>query len=68
MTEKTKEEITETFRSFFTRHISAEMAYFIQERVGIYNAEYILEGEPEMTFKEMAELLNEKLTTYRGKG
>jgi hypothetical protein len=60
MTEQTKETIVESFRSFFTKHVSVEMVDIIQQRVDIYNAEYLLEGEPEMTFKEMAELLNEK--------
>jgi hypothetical protein len=63
MTEQTRQEIRESFKSFFTKHIRNE----IQDRVDIYNYEYRIDGEPEMTFDEMAGLFIEKLTTYRGK-
>ena len=67
MTEQTRQELRESFKSFFTKHIGNEMIDFIQDRVDIYNYEYRIDGEPEMTFDEMAELFIEKLTTYRGK-
>ena len=67
MTEQTRQELRESFKSFFTKHIGNEMIDFILDRVEIYNHEYRIDGEPEMTFDEMAELLQEKLTTYRGK-
>jgi ribosomal protein S13 len=64
MTELTKKEIIASFQRLHC--ITNETSKDIQEKVDLYN-EYRIEGEPEMTFDEMAELLQEKLTTYRGK-
>lgn len=43
-----------------------EVVDLIEEKTDYYNKFIRLPEEPELTFAEMAELLNEKLTTYRG--
>ena len=64
MTELTKAEIIKSFQKLHC--LTDETARDIQEKVDLYNNQFRLEGEPDMTFVEMAELLQEKLTTYRG--
>jgi hypothetical protein len=69
MTELTKKEIRDSaklFKGKFASAYSGQVIELIQQKVAEYN-EFKLDGEPEMTFDEMAELLQEKLTTYRGK-
>lgn len=70
MTEQMKQEIRKfarECRSDYAKSIYKHFAEFVNGKVEYYNQSIRLEGEPEMTFEEMAELLQEKLTTYRGK-
>lgn len=58
--------ISEYFNEIFLHQLTQETIDFIKSKVRLYNRSKLPE-EPEMTYEEMAELLNEKLTTYRGK-
>jgi len=66
MTEEIRKDISEYFKEIFLYHSTRETIDFINSKVRLYNRSR-LPDEPEMTFDEMAELLQEKLTTYRGK-
>ena len=70
MTEQTKQEIVEYYKGL--REITKDRYFretvsFISKKVAEYNLVHKLDDEPEMTFAEMAELLHEKISTYRGK-
>jgi len=66
MRDEIRKEIVAYLRTMYQSSAITDALELIQNRVRSYNRCKI-EGEPEMTFDEMAELLIEKLTTYRGK-
>jgi hypothetical protein len=66
MTDKIRKSISEYFKEIFLHQSTSEVLDFITSKVRLYNRSRLPE-EPEMTFDEMVELLQEKITTYRGK-
>ena len=66
MTDEIRKEIVAYFRQMYLSSATIDALELIETRVRAYNRCKIV-GEPEMTFDEMAELLHEKITTYRGK-
>ena len=67
MTEQTKQEIRRFCKDYPKDNLGSAFNNFVIGKVIWYNSYCRIEGEPEIEFDEMAELLNEKLTTYRGK-
>jgi len=70
MTENSKQEISafaNKCRDNYKVKFIEQHKQLIDEKVVYYNIIIKLSDEPEMTFDEMADLLIEKLTTYRGK-
>jgi len=70
MTENSKQEISafaKKCRDNYKVKFIEQHKQLIDEKVVYYNSIIKLSDEPEMTFDEMADLLIEKLTTYRGK-
>ena len=63
MTEKTKENIKRFCKDYPKDNLGSAFNNFVIGKVVWYNHYCRIEGEPLMTIDEMAELLNEKITT-----
>lgn len=66
MTENTKQAIRRFAKDYPADNLGSAFNNFIIGKTVWYNMFCRIEGEPEMFCDEMIELLNEKLTTYRG--